>query len=286
MDGPQNANRHISLLALTMLGLGALSVLGGAALAVVGIAGGGALAFSGDVGSGAGVAALMLFSGLAIALTGVPEIACWVGLSKRRPWGRTLAIFLCSMSLAAFPLGTAIGAWGLYVLMSSGGVKAFGIQRTWGSDLAALALGWMFRPDRGSDARSRRRGRRRRSSGGCGLLIVMLLVGAALFTTCGHGFTSCAGALTGDQARYQHVSPMTKARELIDGMSVEPTEPSTPSTPSTPKVPVAPRVDVPVPAPIASKKGIYIYTDKHNTPVIVDDLTKVPDDRKHTLRTP
>lgn len=282
-----------------MLVLGALSVLGGAALALVGIAGGGALASSGDIGTGAGLATLFIIGGIAIAATGIPEIACWVGLSKRRPWGRTLGLFLSAMSLAAFPIGTALGTYGLWVLMSARGVQAFGMQRTWGTDVAAIALGWMFRPDRDDRRRRRQRGRGRRASSGCGLFVFMLLLGAMMFATCGEAFTSCAGALTGDVHRYDHVSPADHARKVYDGMSDGTTTVPDPAPRGAAPAPAPAPIPVPVPVPVAppappappapeeeEKKRAYIYTDKNGTPVIVDDLRKVPDDRKHTLRSP
>jgi hypothetical protein len=56
----------------------------------------------------------------------------------------------------------------------------------------------------------------------------------------------------------------SRARELVDGMSVESSPPSAPSAP-------VPLIDVPVPEPepvVAPSKGIYIY--KHGTPTIAN----------------
>jgi hypothetical protein len=39
------------------------------------------------------------------------------GLQKRRPWGRILAIIDSSVSLLSFPIGTVLGAYGLWVLL-------------------------------------------------------------------------------------------------------------------------------------------------------------------------
>ncbi|MFN2123545.1 MAG: hypothetical protein ACK2UP_08605 [Candidatus Promineifilaceae bacterium] len=39
------------------------------------------------------------------------------GLYKRRPWGRVLAMIDSSISLFSFPIGTIVGAYGLWVLL-------------------------------------------------------------------------------------------------------------------------------------------------------------------------
>ena len=39
------------------------------------------------------------------------------GLYKRRPWGRFLAIIDSCISLISFPIGTILGAYGLWVLL-------------------------------------------------------------------------------------------------------------------------------------------------------------------------
>src|SRR4051812_8029223 len=130
MNGPANVARHLSLLALAFLITGALSVLGGAALAVAGLAGGAVLARDGHIGGGAGTSGLFLVAGLIVAAGGVPQLLAWYGLSKRAPWGRWLAIALCTAGLAAFPAGTAFGAWGLWALLSPAALTAFRIERS------------------------------------------------------------------------------------------------------------------------------------------------------------
>jgi hypothetical protein len=39
------------------------------------------------------------------------------GLLRRRPWGRILALVDSTISLLSFPIGTALGAYGLWVLL-------------------------------------------------------------------------------------------------------------------------------------------------------------------------
>src|SRR5688572_9966542 len=108
-----SSSRQVSILALTFLGIGGASILGGIVLIVLGLAGGAAIAVAGDAGSGVATSTIGLIAGIVMAVGGIPELFAWYGLANRRPWGRLLGIVFCTMSLAAFPIGTAFGAWGL-----------------------------------------------------------------------------------------------------------------------------------------------------------------------------
>ncbi len=48
----------------------------------------------------------------------VPRVVAGFGLVGRRPWARLLAIVLSVLGLVSFPFGTALGAYGLWVLLS------------------------------------------------------------------------------------------------------------------------------------------------------------------------
>ena len=54
---------------------------------------------------------------LQLALT-LPAIFTGIGLQQFRSWARGLAIVLAALYLLAFPLGTALGLYGLFVLFS------------------------------------------------------------------------------------------------------------------------------------------------------------------------
>jgi hypothetical protein len=79
---------------------------------------------------------LGLFSLLLWAFTAVISIlgiAAGVGLLNYRPWARVLALVLCFIYLFRFPLGTALGIYGLVVLFSAAGARLFStpqLQRT------------------------------------------------------------------------------------------------------------------------------------------------------------
>ncbi len=202
MNGPDDIRRALGRVALVFAVLGLGSVALGIGLAVLGVAGSAALLFgSGGAGGAVGLSAVCLVVGAVLALGGIPELLAWYGISKRAPWGRWLGIVLCTTMLAAFPVGTAFGAWGLWVLLSTAGLRAFSLQRSWLGDGAALAVGWFFMPD-GDDARAYRvdrRGRRRRRGrhGGFGALVfVLVMLGLLAFGTCGSCLSSFAGGVS------------------------------------------------------------------------------------------
>jgi hypothetical protein len=69
--------------------------------------------------------ALMLFVpalGVAIALLilcfSVPTLVGGVALLRGCSWGRRFGLFVAAVNLANFPLGTPVGAYGLWVLSS------------------------------------------------------------------------------------------------------------------------------------------------------------------------
>lgn len=107
--------KHIEILAYLYIVFGVLTVAGGLIMALV-IAGSGAL--SGDetaiwvtsiVGGG--------FGFFLSALGAVSILGGW-GLLKRQNWARILVIITSVLNLPAFPIGTALGVYGLWVLLS------------------------------------------------------------------------------------------------------------------------------------------------------------------------
>ena len=62
--------------------------------------------------------------GVIIAVTlcvlAVPGIIAGLGLLKLRPWARILAIIVGALHLLSFPLGTALGAYTIAVMLNDG----------------------------------------------------------------------------------------------------------------------------------------------------------------------
>jgi len=71
--------------------------------------------------TGTALAALLLLLSLPGLVTG------W-GLLKLRPWARILGIVLAVISLLNFPIGTAVGIYGLWVLLTKDTEKLFAPQ--------------------------------------------------------------------------------------------------------------------------------------------------------------
>ncbi len=60
---------------------------------------------------------------LMIAIISVPNILPGWALIKHKSWGRILAIILSILNIFAFPLGTALGVYGLWVLFQPEAVQ-------------------------------------------------------------------------------------------------------------------------------------------------------------------
>jgi hypothetical protein len=73
------------------------------------------------------IGGLVLFIMLALS---VPAIIAGIGLMSFQPWARILAIVLSVIDLMNIPFGTALGIYGLWVLMSVDGAKLFEQHRT------------------------------------------------------------------------------------------------------------------------------------------------------------
>ncbi len=113
---------HVRILAVLLILMGLFSALAGLfALVVFGGIGGLADAVAGETGSalagpvlGAVGAGLFMFL-LAVAL---PGIVAGAGLLRFRPWARTFTIVLSALNLFNFPVGTALGLYGMWVLLA------------------------------------------------------------------------------------------------------------------------------------------------------------------------
>jgi len=53
-----------------------------------------------------------------LLVVSLPSIIAGAGLLKHRPWARTLTIVLSALDLLNVPLGTALGIYGLWVLLA------------------------------------------------------------------------------------------------------------------------------------------------------------------------
>lgn len=113
---------HIKILGWLHIILGGMSLLAAFGIFASSFLGG---LFSGHligaIGGMIGGAVLALIS----LLSGITGLAAGVGLLQRQSWARTLAILLSIFSLIRWPIGTIIGVYGLWVLLSSEGAAQF-----------------------------------------------------------------------------------------------------------------------------------------------------------------
>lgn len=96
-----------------LIGLGIFLLFGGIA-ALVGMAGGDegrfiAIPILGTIGTVIMLVALLL---------SLPQLLAGIGLWLEYEWGRILSIVVCALSLFNVPFGTALGVYGLWVLLS------------------------------------------------------------------------------------------------------------------------------------------------------------------------
>ena len=69
-----------------------------------------------------GIGAFIFILLLALSL---PGIVAGFGLIAFRPWARMLTIILSALELMSVPIGTALGIYGLWVLLSPGAEQLF-----------------------------------------------------------------------------------------------------------------------------------------------------------------
>jgi hypothetical protein len=121
--------QHVKILGVLHIVFGSLGILLAVGMLVLfgGIAGIiGATDYSSDAHISipilGGIGAFIFFVLLVISL---PGVIAGIGLLQFRPWARTLTIVLSVLDLIHVPFGTALGVYGLWVLLSQGSERLF-----------------------------------------------------------------------------------------------------------------------------------------------------------------
>ena len=115
--------QHVRLLGWVHIISGALFLLIGVFVFVL-LTGIGAV--SGD-GEAMGVLILVgTVTAFIMVVLALPGLAAGIGLLKGKSWGRMLAIIVGLFHLFNFPLGTALGAYTLWVLLQGSAAAYFG----------------------------------------------------------------------------------------------------------------------------------------------------------------
>jgi hypothetical protein len=113
--------QHVDLLGILFMVAGFVSLLLGASLLSLGI-GAAAIVTTGDYG-GARLAAYLTaaaFLAVAVAVLIWGGASLWTGaaLRRHRPMARLVALVLAALNLVVIPFGTALGIYGLWVLLN------------------------------------------------------------------------------------------------------------------------------------------------------------------------
>jgi hypothetical protein len=120
---------HVDLLGVLFIVWGLLTTLVGVSTLALGV-GAVALITSANRGEGGQFASVLtaaIFTALAVIaiLWGAAHVVVGVPLRRRRPWSRIMALMLGSIDLLLLPYGTALGLYGLWVLLHEDGKKLF-----------------------------------------------------------------------------------------------------------------------------------------------------------------
>ena len=121
--------QHVKILAILHIIFGGLGVMCGL---VAMIFFGGLASFVGmteqssDTFLAGGVLGLIGFVVMVVLLIiSLPELIAGIGLLNYQPWARILTIILSAIELPGFPFHTALGIYGLWVLLSPEGSALF-----------------------------------------------------------------------------------------------------------------------------------------------------------------
>ncbi|MCL5743851.1 MAG: hypothetical protein M1541_07975 [Acidobacteria bacterium] len=120
--------QHVKILAILHIIFGGMGIL--AAVVVMLFFGGLAGLVATGNGTGSFAAAPFLggigwFVSLVLLALALPGVIAGVGLLEFRPWARILTIILSAFDLFSVPFGTALGIYGLWVLLSNETAQLF-----------------------------------------------------------------------------------------------------------------------------------------------------------------
>lgn len=121
--------QHVKILAVLHIVLSSLGIVAGL-IALVVLGGlGHFIAMAGedpDNWAAGGILNLIGFLAMAVILCiSIPGLIAGIGLLNFQPWARILTIIISAIELPAFPLHTALGIYGLWVLLSNEGAALF-----------------------------------------------------------------------------------------------------------------------------------------------------------------
>jgi len=113
--------QHVRVLAILNIVMGILGLL---AAVIVLVAMGGVALIVGSDGDPDGAMVGTMIGGIGalvsifVAVLSVPGIIAGYGLLHHRSWAPMLSIVISALNLLSFPLGTALGIYGLWILLN------------------------------------------------------------------------------------------------------------------------------------------------------------------------
>lgn len=113
---------HIKILGWLHIAMGIFGLLAALGIFASSVFGG---LFSGSITGMLGATLGGAFAAIIAVVFAIPGLIAGYGLLQRRPWARILTIILSIFSLIRWPIGTIVGAYGLWVLLSSEGAAQF-----------------------------------------------------------------------------------------------------------------------------------------------------------------
>jgi len=126
--------KHVQIVAVLSIAWGAMGLVGVLILTLIfgGVMGAIGMAVEHDPHAGLAIP-IVGYVGAAICLlllvTCLPAIIAGIGLLRMAPWSRVLTIILSALHVFAFPIGTALGIYGLWVMFSDQTVALFEVNR-------------------------------------------------------------------------------------------------------------------------------------------------------------
>src|SRR5262245_48638892 len=117
---------HVKILAILHIVFGALGILVG--LGMMALFGGIAGLARMDSDAALAVPILGAIGGLIFIfsmIVSIPGIIAGIGMLSFKPWARILGIIISILDLIQFPFGTALGFYGIWVLLSREGAALF-----------------------------------------------------------------------------------------------------------------------------------------------------------------
>jgi hypothetical protein len=120
---------HVKVLAVIYLAVGGLMLCGALFLGLGSGVAAGIVGASADPDDAAIAIPILGFAGTALAvflgLFALPSLITGYGLLYYKPWARIVGIILSAISLINIPVGTIVGAYGLWVLLNKDTERLF-----------------------------------------------------------------------------------------------------------------------------------------------------------------